>query len=86
MFVEEEDPDCEVVYGQMGTVCSFNGHYDREPIGVEWDLRKDIYHSCEGECENLHGWFVPHEMISHIACDLGEFEHSDMPILNFIGL
>lgn len=86
MFIEEEDPDGGVYNGQCGTVCTIYRAHDEGGIGVSWDKENNRYHSCDGNCEEYHGWFVPYDMISHIECDLGEFEHSDMSILNFIGL
>jgi len=46
-----------------GTVCAVS-QYDGTSIGIDFDLEIDG-HSCEGNCEEGHGWYVMPEALEY---------------------
>ena len=72
-FVDDVDPDGGVVFGQEGTICTFEGCYG-EDVGVQWDKESGDYHNCSSFCEHMHGWYVPYHSLIGISesIDLGE--------------
>lgn len=72
-FVEDEDDDEGVVFGQEGVICTFEGH-DDESVGVRWDKYDPKYHYCCNFCERGRGWYVSHHelVVVGIPADLGE--------------
>ena len=76
-FVDDIDPDDGVVFGQEGTICTFES-CDDENVGVRWDKEDGNYHFCDNFCEHRHGWFVPFYSIVAVneLIDLGEIDMS----------
>lgn len=70
MFIEDEDCDCGVSYGDVGTVC----HFDSYRVGVRWDSMTSGArgHTCSGNCDRGHGWYVSPKELS--------FEFPEEPI------
>lgn len=48
---------------EYGTIIELN--YNQR-VGIKFDKKKAIYHSCNGKCENGHGWYVHPENIVKI--------------------
>lgn len=36
------------------------------PIGIEFDEKNTLFHSCDDECKDGHGWYVTEDMITFI--------------------
>lgn len=68
----EYGEDHEVFLGQTGTVVDTD--FDPYRVGVCWDQRKSVYHSCSGSCDDNHGWYVDEYCLAAEMCDLGTFD------------
>ena len=80
-FVDDVDPDEGVVFGQEGTICTFEGG-EGDGVGVRWDKEWAVYHTCSNFCEREHGWYVPFHsiIVANELVDLGEIEHSELSL------
>lgn len=76
----EHDPEYGVRRGQTGIVCDISSMKNPLNIGVRWDEAKDAFHTCNMNCDDGHGWFVPYGCISLLQKDIGEITQSDHPI------
>lgn len=83
-FVDDIDPDDGVVFGQEGTICTFEG-CDDDNIGVRWDKNSEEYHNCANFCEYDHGWYVPYHSLVSISesIDLGEI-NTEVPAVDML--
>lgn len=43
----------KTTYGEEGTVVCKDGVF----IGVSFDIKKSIRHTCDGHCEHGYGWY-----------------------------
>ena len=86
VFIEEKDPENGVRKGQIGTICCLDKLYHGGCVAVEWDESNEKYHNCMDTCDRKHGWWVPHEMVVPYDPDIGEIQHSDIPIESLMGL
>ena len=56
---DHPDNNPELMAGDTGTVClPWMENSDRW-VNVEWDKEISNGHTCDGRCENKHGWKVP---------------------------
>lgn len=69
--------DC-IVIGDTGTVC----HFDYDRVGVSWDKVITTGHTCKGNCELGHGWYVRSTYIK--ICE--EEDIKDIDDDSFIGI
>lgn len=74
IFIAESDDDGGVEYGQRGVVVDIDS-YSSERIGICWDEENDLYHSCCGNCDDNHGWYVDEDYLTiESPDDIGSFE------------
>lgn len=74
IFTAERDDDGGVICGQRGIVVDIDT-YDSERIGICWDEEDYQYHSCSGNCDEHHGWYVDEDYLTiEPPDDLDSFE------------
>lgn len=74
VFIAERDGDDGVRHGQRGVVVDIEA-YDSERIGICWDEEDVLYHSCCGNCDEHHGWYVNEDYLAiEPPDDLDSFE------------
>lgn len=69
MFTQDEDPDGEISYGELGTVREIGDYVDS--LGVEWDKHSDARHDLGGSCDYGYGWWVPANMVEKLGAGPG---------------
>lgn len=54
--------------GYQGTVV----HVGKDLPGIRWDQKIRDGHTCDGKCEDGHGWYVQEEHLSIISFEIDE--------------
>mgnify|MGYP000330828870 CR=1 FL=1 len=62
LLVDHPESNSVLVAGDLGTVCYVSEYGDERRLGVAWD--KGCGHSCDGNCEDLHGWYVYDDVVA----------------------
>lgn len=71
VFVGHPGVRLSVEKDELGTVLYVDTHHNI--VFVRWDMFDDGRHTCDGLCENGHGWKVDPKYITHFIDDLGYF-------------
>ncbi len=54
LLVDHPYNNPDLSFGETGTVCAIIAH----SVGVRWDKKIYVGHTCDGFCEDGYGWWV----------------------------